>query len=414
VKVNHELAAQGLRVLALAHRSLERPEPADTAGSSLIFSGFAAMLDPPREEVKAAVAKCRTAGIKPVMITGDHPSTAIAIARELGIAAPGDRVITGKELSALAEADLEREVQNTAVYARVSPEHKLKIIRSWKKLGRIVAMTGDGVNDAPAIKEADIGIAMGITGTDVTKKAADLVLLDDRFSTIVSAIEEGRSILRNIQKVLHYLLAGYAGELLVMFTASLFNLPFPLLATQLLWINFVTDGFPALALSREPGEAGIMQAKPRPPDLPLLTWESGTKIVIHGSLIAAVVLGAFLTVYRGETSRLAEARATAFCTLAVAHVLFAMNCRDDRRSVFSLKLSSNPWLLGAVIASLFLQLLVMVVPLFQGWFDISVPLSRESWQKVLGFSLLSFIAIEVPKLRQPRSHSTIVAPPQSS
>lgn len=398
LEVNRKLASQGLRVIALAYRTVEIPELTNGPRCDLIFSGFAAMMDPPREEVKEAVAKCQSAGIKPVMITGDHPSTAVAIGYELGIVRKGDRVVTGDEIASLQSEALFDLVKNAAVYARVAPEHKLKIIRAWKQLGKIVAMTGDGVNDAPAIKEADIGIAMGINGTDVTKEAADLVLLDDNFATIVSAVEEGRGILDNIQKVLHYLLAGNMGELLVMFVAALVGLPYPLLATQILWINLVTDGLPGLALSREPVEADAMRRFPRPLEKPILSRRRGAQVFLQGALIAGSVLTAFLLVYQENEMRLPEARATAFCTLAFSHVIFALNCRSDRRTLISLGFFSNPWLVFGVAGSLVLQIGIMTIPHVREWFDVTTSLSFESWRLVGIFSLAPFVLIEISKL----------------
>ena len=229
------------------------------------------MIDPPREEVRTAVRLCQQAGIRPVMITGDHPATALAIARELGIARDGDRTLTGRELDELSDDELAAVVDEVAVYARVSAEHKLRIVRAWKARGQVVAMTGDGVNDAPAVKAADIGIAMGITGTDVTKEASDMVLTDDNFASIVSAVEEGRGIFDNIRKFIHYLLASNASEVLLMLLAALVGWPAPLTAVQLLWINLVTDGLPALALGMEPPERDIMRRRPRPPHEPVIT-----------------------------------------------------------------------------------------------------------------------------------------------
>ncbi len=395
-EVNRTHSSRGFRVLALAYRELSGPE--DLAESELIFAGFAALFDPPREEVRLAVAKCRAAGIRPVVITGDHPATALAIARDLGIATMEDRAMLGDDFSRLSPEEQTATLPRIAVFARVSPEHKLKIVRAWKSLGHVVAMTGDGVNDAPAVKEADIGIAMGISGTDVTKAASDLVLLDDNFATIVAAVEEGRSILANIQKVLHYLLAGNSGELLVMFVAALVGLPNPLLATQLLWINLVTDGFPALALGQEPVEPGIMNHKPRSVEEPILSKKRSLQILWHGSLIAACVLVVFHLVYGGQTAKLAEARAAAFCTLAFAHVLFSLNCRSDKRLIFQLGALSNVRLFAGVVFSLVAQVAVMTEPHLRQWFGITDALTPSSWNWVLLFAAVPFVGIELSKL----------------
>ncbi len=261
---NAEMAGRALRVLGLAYRELPSATEAPDEEADLVFVGLVGMIDPPREEAKEAVLRSRAAGIRPVMITGDHPLTAMAIARELHIAGSEDRVLTGQDLDAMSDQDLLSQVELVAVYARVSAEHKLRVVKAWKQRGQIVAMTGDGVNDAPAVKAADIGIAMGVTGTDVTKEASDMVLTDDNFASIVNAVEEGRSIFDNIQKFVHFLLSCNAGEVLLMFVSALIGWPVPLLAIHILWINLVTDGLPALALGMEPPERDIMSRPPRP------------------------------------------------------------------------------------------------------------------------------------------------------
>ena len=267
-----EMAARAMRVLAMADR--HHPEAASEAArreEDLVFAGLVGMNDPPREEVRKAVRTCQQAGIRPVMITGDHPATAMVIARELGIARTHDRTLTGRDLDGMSDNQLAAAVEGVSVYARVSAEHKLRVVRAWKASGQVVAMTGDGVNDAPAVKAADIGIAMGITGTDVTKEASDMVLTDDNFASIVSAVEEGRGIFDNIQKFIHYLLASNASEVFVMLFAALVGWPAPLTAVQILWINLVTDGLPALALGLEPPERDVMRRRPRPPHEPVIT-----------------------------------------------------------------------------------------------------------------------------------------------
>lgn len=299
-RTNSEMASRALRVLGLAYREL----PADGATAyeerDLVFAGLVGMIDPPRDEVKEAVKTCHDAGIRPVMITGDHPATALAIARELHISADGDRAVTGQELDGFSDDELARQVEHISVYARVSAEHKLRVVRAWKSRNEVVAMTGDGVNDAPAVQAADIGIAMGITGTDVTKEASAMVLTDDNFASIVSAVEEGRCIYDNIQKVLFFLLSCNVGEILVMLLASLFGWPAPLLPIQLLWINLVTDGLPALALSLEKPEPGIMGRRPRSPKQSLLSLRSGLAILLQGALVGGVTLIAFGVTYHSE------------------------------------------------------------------------------------------------------------------
>ncbi|MEQ1830775.1 MAG: HAD-IC family P-type ATPase, partial [Pirellula sp.] len=282
---NAEMASQALRVLALAYRRNINDQLGSDLESQLVFVALVGMIDPPREEAKVAVAKCRGAGIRPVMITGDHPATAFAVAKKIGLTSGDERVLSGTELEQLTDVQLGEQVESIAVYARATAEHKLRIVQAWKSRGHVVAMTGDGVNDAPAIKAADIGIAMGITGTDVTKEASDMVLTDDNFASIVSAVEEGRGIFDNIQKVLQFLLSCNFGEILLMLVASLLGWPAPLLPIQLLWINLVTDGLPALALSLEPPEPGVMNRPPRRARESILTWRLGFVIFMQGTLV---------------------------------------------------------------------------------------------------------------------------------
>ncbi len=397
VELSEQLGSRGLRVLALASQEMETPS-LPTSNDNLVFAGFVGIMDPPRGNAREAVERCLRAGIKPVMITGDHPSTAAAVAKELGISKGNGRVVSGVELDALLPSEFERQVEDIAVYARVTAEHKLKIVKAWKKCGALVAMTGDGVNDAPAIQEADIGIAMGISGTDVTKQASDLVLLDDNFSTIITAVEEGRRILENIKKVLQYLLAGNTGELLVMFGATVIGFPYPLLPTQFLWINLVTDALPALALSVDPVHSEVMRRPPHPVTQPILSWRRGSRIVLQGGLIAGSVLLAFGLTYRNDPASLKAARIVAFGTLAFSHILFSLSCRNNSRSLFSIGIFSNPWLLGAVAISASMQLAVMWLPIVREWFDVTVLLSKEEWIRILGFALLPLGLLEFRKI----------------
>ena len=397
MRSSSEMASRALRVLALAYR-----EHADTPGteydeSNLIFAGLVGMIDPPREEAREAVQKCRAAGIHPVMITGDHPATALAIARELHIAAADGRVVTGQELNALSDDELAAQVDQISVYARVSAEHKLRVVRAWKDRGQIVAMTGDGVNDAPAVKAADIGIAMGVAGTDVTKEASDMVLTDDNFASIVNAVEEGRGIFDNIQKFVHYLLSCNAGEVLLMFFAALIGWPVPLLAIQILWINLVTDGLPALALGMEPPERDIMTRQPRPPHEAVITRERGLLILFHGTLVATVAALGFWIIYQGDESHLARARTVAFCITAFAQLFFAIGCRSQRFTMPELGLFSNPHLLGAIVISGLLQLSVVTLPFAQPVFGVTAHPSWE-WLLVLLLALTPVTIIEVGKL----------------
>ncbi len=394
---NSEMAGRALRVLALAYRDQSETQANKYDESNLIFAGLVGMIDPPREEAKEAVQKCRAAGIRPVMITGDHPATALAIARELHIAEPDGRVVTGQELNDLSDEELKAQVDQIAVYARVSAEHKLRVVRAWKARGQIVAMTGDGVNDAPAVKAADIGIAMGVTGTDVTKEASDMVLTDDNFASIVNAVEEGRGIFDNIQKFVVYLLSCNAGEVLLMFFAALIGWPVPLLAIQILWINLVTDGLPALALGMEPPERDIMTRQPRPPLEAVITRERGLLILFQGTLIATVAALGFWIIYQGDETHLARARTMTFCITAFAQLFFAIGCRSQRFTMLELGLFSNPHLLGAIAISGLLHLAVVTLPFAQPVFEVTDHPAWE-WLLLVLLSLAPVTIIEVGKL----------------
>jgi Ca2+-transporting ATPase len=397
MQANSALASRALRVLAMAYRTQPEGDASEFQEDELILSGLIGMLDPPRDEAKDAIQKCRQAGIRTVMITGDHPATALAIAHELHMAGDEDRVISGQELSDLSDADLQREVERISVYARVSAEHKLRIVRAWKGRGQVVAMTGDGVNDAPAVKAADIGIAMGITGTDVTKEASDMVLTDDNFTSIVNAVEEGRGIFDNIQKFIHYLLSCNVGEVLFMFVSALIGWPVPLLAAQLLWINLVTDGLPAIALGMEPPERDIMSRPPRPPREPVITLRRGILMLYHGTLMAAATAIGFWLVYQGDEARLASARTTAFCVIAYTQLMYSISCRSLQRTMPELGFFSNPYLFGAIAISGLLQLIVVSIPYAESFFG-AVSLSTREWLLVLGLSLMPVTVIEITKL----------------
>jgi Ca2+-transporting ATPase len=394
------LANGALRVLSLACRPLGAEESVerepDLAERGLVHVGLVGMIDPPRDEVKRAVEQCRTAGIRPVMITGDHPATALAIARELGLADGAGRAMTGAELDQLDQAALVAAAAAVAVYARVSAEHKLRVVEALAQAGAVVAMTGDGVNDAPAVKAAEIGIAMGIAGTDVTKEASDMVLTDDNFASIVAAVEEGRGIYDNIQKFIHYLLSCNAGEVLVMFVAALAGWPAPLAAIQILWLNLVTDGLPALALGLEPPERDIMERPPRPPREAVITPARGALILAHGVIVAAASLGAFWWTWGGDPARLPHARTATFCVAAFSQLLFAIGCRSDRLTAFELGLFTNPWLLGAIAVSMLLQASVVTLPYAQDVFQVGAELGRD-WLLVAGLSLVPVTLIELAK-----------------
>ncbi len=396
---NDGFSDQALRVLAVAYRALEA-EPhaytAETIERDLTFAGLVAMIDPPRPEVREAMAKCRTSGIRTVMITGDHRNTAVAIARELGFYGPGARALTGEDVDRLSDAALDAAVEDVAVYARVSPEHKLRAVQAWKRRGEIAAMTGDGVNDAPAVKEADIGVAMGITGTDVTKEVSDMVVTDDNFASIVAAVEEGRGIYDNIRKFIHFLLSCNLGEILVMFVTALVGLPVPLLPIQLLWVNLVTDGLPALALGVDPVDPNIMERPPRKPDEPVITGARGWLIGLQGVLIAACSLGAYLFVLLYEKEGIELARTSALATLACSQLFHAFNCRSMRDSLFKLKIFSNPQLVGATLLSFLLQLAVIYVPFLQPIFKTRA-LSPLDLGVMIAFSSLPLWIMEIVK-----------------
>lgn len=351
---------------------------------NLIFIGIAGIIDPPRREVKDAVLKCRMAGIRPVMITGDHKNTAFAIGKDLDICKNQSEVITGEDLDTLSDKQLAAKVDNISIFARVSPNHKLRIVKAFKTKNKIVAMTGDGVNDAPAVKEADIGISMGISGTDVTKEASSMILLDDNFATIVSAVEEGRVIYDNIRKFIRYLLSCNLGEVLTMFLASLFYLDTPLLPIQILLVNLVTDGLPAMALGVDPADGDIMSGKPRPKNESIFARGLSEKIIVRGSLIGVCTVLAFLAgKYYGFN--LKTCRTLALCTLIMSQLIHVFECRSERHSIFEIKLFTNLYLVGAVVISITMVLCVLYIPFMQGVFH-TTALGIGQWGIVLFFS----------------------------
>lgn len=399
-KINDDLANQAMRVLGVAYRIFDN-EPtsydSEVIEKDLTFLGLIAMIDPPREEVKLAIEKCKSAGIKPVMITGDHKSTAVAIAKELGFFDEGSSALTGAELDQMSDSEFEKHIEHIPVYARVSPEHKLRIVRTRRKLGEITAMTGDGINDAPAVKEADIGVAMGITGTDVTKEVSDMVITDDNFASIVSAVEEGRGIYDNIRKFVHYLLSCNAGEILVMFVASLFGWSPPLLPIQILWVNLVTDGLPALALGVDPIDPNIMKRSPRPPNEPVLTKQSGIMLIIQGLIIAFCSLFAYQIAFLQQPDNLERARTFAFFVLACSQLFHSYNCRNNRESLFNIGLLTNKKLIYATGVSFLLQIMVVYTPFLQIIFKID-PLKPLELGVVILVSSIPLWAMEIIKL----------------
>ena len=394
---SEELAAAGLRVLALAYRSLEQRIAEEKLEEQLIFLGLAAMQDPPRPEVRDAVELSYRAGIIPIMITGDHRATALAIGRDLRITGDGDSVLTGSEIDRLTDAELRRVVDQTRVYARISPEQKMRIVNALREEGHIVAVTGDGVNDAPALRGADIGVAMGITGTDVAKEAADMVITDDNYASIVAAVEEGRKIFDNIRNFVIYLLAANLGEILIIFAAVVAGTPVPLLPIQILWVNLVTDSFPALALGMEPADPDIMSRPPRPPQESVVTRPIALVLVIRGVAEAVAVLVAFLVWLYVLDRTEEEARTIAFATLVVAELLKAHGSRSLYRTVIDLGPFKNMYVVGATILSFGLLLLVMYVPPLPDAFEISLPDLWE-WLVIFGLGSIPLIIIEVMKL----------------
>jgi Ca2+-transporting ATPase len=398
LETNEALAGEALRTLGVAGRWLpgdaleeHAARPDERVEQDLVFAGLIGILDPPRPEAKDAVARAKSAGIRPLMITGDHPRTAVVIAQELGIAADA-RVITGAELDKLTPEAGARAVAEVSVYARVNPEHKLRIIDALRRTGAIVAMTGDGVNDAPALKKADIGIAMGITGTDVSKEAADMVLADDNFASIVAAVEEGRAIFDNIRKFLRYLLSSNVGEVMTMFFGVLLasrigleggggTVVLPLLATQILWINLVTDGPPALALGVDPAAEGLMNQPPRPASEPVITARMWRGIALVGAIMAAGTLFALDASLPGGfvagSGDLHHGQTIAFTTLMLFQIFNVVNARSDERSAFT-HLFTNGWLWAAIGASVALQVAVVYVPVLQRAFG-TVGLTAADW-----------------------------------
>ncbi|HBB30321.1 MAG TPA: magnesium-transporting ATPase [Cyanobacteria bacterium UBA9273] len=400
---NNQMAAKGLRVLGFAYKPLLEPPPEDsseTAEQGLVWLGLVGMLDAPRPEVREAVARCREAGIRAVMITGDHQLTAQAIAHDLGIAKPGDLVLTGQQLQKLSQAELEQEVGKVSIYARVSPEHKLRIVQALQTQGEFVAMTGDGVNDAPALKQADIGVAMGITGTDVSKEASDMILLDDNFATIVKAVEEGRVVYTNIRRFIKYILGSNIGEVLTIAAAPLIGLGgVPLSPLQILWMNLVTDGLPALALAMEPAEPNVMKRPPYDPRESIFARGLGLYMVRIGVIFAILTIVLMVWAYNHTlgTNSPDRWKTMVFTTLCLAQMGHAIAIRSNTQLTIQLNPFSNPYVLGAVTLTTILQLMLVYVPPLQNFFGTHW-LSPIEILICLGFSALMFIWIELEKL----------------
>ena len=393
-KVNMEFAQTGLRVLTFAYQVLEsEKEITREDEDNFIFIGLTAMIDPPREESKEAVTKCLTAGIKPVMITGDHKITATAIAKEIGIYKDGDNVMEGVDVEKLSDDELLEKVASTSVYARVSPEHKIRIVTAWQRLGKICAMTGDGVNDAPALKRADIGIAMGITGTEVSKDAASMILTDDNFSTIVKAVTTGRNIYANIKNSIRFLLSGNTAGILAVLYSSLVGLPVIFAPVHLLFINLLTDSLPAIAIGMEPSHGDVLTEKPRNPKEPILTKELSGKILIEGILIALFVMIGFYIGYKDNNAL--KASTIAFSVLCLARLFHGFNCRGGA-SVFGLGVFSNKFSIIAFVIGFVLLNTILLVPAFHTIFQV-VPLTTNELFTIYGLAFVPTLIIQISK-----------------
>ena len=395
-KVTDSMSENALRVLAVAYKEIDaipQNPTSEELENGLTFMGLVGMIDPPRPEAKEAVAVCRKAGIKPVMITGDHVVTASAIAKELGILLEGDRAITGAELDAMTDSELDAQVENISVYARVSPENKIRIVKAWQRKGQVVSMTGDGVNDAPALKAADIGCAMGITGTDVAKGAADMTLTDDNFATIVDAVREGRGIYANIKKVVGFLLGTNIGEVITVFMAMLLWHKTPLLSMQLLWINLVTDSLPAIALGMEAVESDVMDRKPKPKNEGIFAHGLGFRVVLQGIMFAALTLIGF-KVGENVTGTLEGGQTLAFMVLALSQVVQAFNMRSEH-SLFKIGMFKNHKLNWAALASTLLVALVLFTPLKTAFGLVTLP--AELYLLGVGLILVPLLAMELSK-----------------
>lgn len=390
MNINDKMAKEALRVLGMAYKKLEKPHikenNKDDIEEELIFVGLVGMIDPPREEVLKAVLLCKQAGIKPIMITGDYKLTACAIAEELGMCEEGDLVLTGDELDDMDEDKLARAVDKVSVFARVSPKHKLSIVRALRRLGHIVAMTGDGVNDAPAVKEADIGVSMGIMGSHVTKEASAMVLMDDNFATIVAAIEEGRVIYSNIRKFIRYLLSCNLGEVLTMLLGMLIGLPIPLLPIQILWVNLVTDGLPAIALGLEPPGKDIMIKQPRGSKESIFSEGLIGLIVIRGILLGISTLAVFASMLY-YTNNIELSRTGAFAALVITQLIHVFECKSEEENIFKIPFLNNVYLIFAVLCSFIMMLSVIYIPLFQTVFR-TTSLALNDWLLIIGFSLI--------------------------
>lgn len=417
LKTAEEMSDEALRVLGVAFKDVDSVIPPEEMEKDLVVVGIVGMIDPPRIEVKDSIAEAKRAGITPIMITGDHKNTAVAIAKELGIATDISQSLTGTEIDEIPDMQFAKDINKYRVFARVSPEHKVKIVRAFKEKGNIVSMTGDGVNDAPSLKFADIGVAMGITGTDVSKGASDMILTDDNFTTIVHAIEEGRNIYNNIKKTIMFLLSCNLGEVICVFLATLFNWPIPLVATQLLWVNLVTDTLPAISLGMDPGDKEVMSRKPRNPKESFFSEGAGMKAVLGGAMVGLLTLLAFylglhhngsgiaLSSIQEGMEELTYGRTMAFVVLTFSQLFYSLSMRNTKKTIFEIGIFENKYLILAIITGIFLQIGVISIAPIAKVFKVT-SLDTAHWSIVIGLSLIPFAVNELVKILSRRKENS--------
>ena len=398
---NQAFSEQGLRVLAFAYKEAQANQQLTLDEEDhLIFIGLVSMIDPPREESREAVSEAKRAGIRPVMITGDHKITATAIAEQIGIFGEGDMAVTGPELDEMSDAELDENIEKISVYARVSPENKIRIVDAWQRKGAVTAMTGDGVNDAPALKKADIGVAMGITGTEVSKDAASMILTDDNFATIIKAVANGRNVYRNIKNAVKFLLSGNMAGIMAVLYTSLAALPVPFQPVHLLFINLLTDSLPAIAIGMEKAEKDLLSEQPRDPKQGILTKDLMTALFVQGGLIAVCTMIAF---YIGLSTDSATASSMAFATLTLARLFHGFNCRS-RHSIFKIGLASNIYSVGAFFGGVLLLALVIFVPVMRTLFTVS-PLSGYQIGMIALLAFIPTVIIQLYKVMKEHVHA---------
>ena len=408
LKVAENMSDDALRVLGVAFKDVNTEIAPEEMEKDLVVVGIVGMIDPPRIEVKGSIEEAKRAGITPIMITGDHKNTAVAIAKELGIATDISQSLTGSEIDSIPDEKFAKEINNYRVFARVSPEHKVKIVRAFKKQGNIVSMTGDGVNDAPSLKSADIGVAMGITGTDVSKGASDMILTDDNFTTIVHAIEEGRNIYNNIKKTIMFLLSCNLGEVLCVFFATVFGWAMPLVPTQLLWVNLITDTLPAISLGMDPGDKDVMNRKPRDPKESFFAEGAGMRAIVGGVLIGVLTLVAFYLgiIHSGDvpikeakdgTEIVTYGRTMAFIVLTFSQLFYSLSMRNSKKTIFEVGFFGNMFLIISIIISIILQVLLISIPPIAKMFKVTA-LDPSHWGMVIGLSLIPFAINEIIKV----------------